>query len=111
MGIPLFQMVAEQTGGALTIESTPGQGTKLQCTFGRSHIDIPPLGDMVETLVTLIQGAPDVDFCYQYATDTQRLTFDTREIREVLEDVPLNAPDVLHWIRGHLQELEATIEN
>jgi len=111
MGIPLFQMAAEQTGGSLHIESTLGQGTTLQCTFVRSHIDIPPLGDMVETLITLIQGAPDVDFIYRYMTDTQTLQFDTREIREILEDVPLNMPDVLHWIRGHLEELEASIEN
>ena len=111
MGIPLFQMAAEQTGGGLHIESSPGQGTTLRCTFTRSHIDTPPLGDMVETLVTLIQGAPEVDILYCYETDTQALQFDTREIREVLEDVPLNTPDVLHWIRGHLEELEASIEN
>jgi len=110
MGIPLFQMVAEQTGGRLTIESTPGQGTTLRCAFVRSHIDLLPLGDMVETLITLVQGAPEVDFLYCYKTDTQELLFDTREIREILEDVPLNEPDVLHWIRGHLQELEASIE-
>ena len=110
MGIPLFQMAAEQTGGTLHIESTPGQGTTLRGTFIRSHIDTPPLGDMAETLVTLVQGAPDVDFLYQYETDTQTMRFDTREIREILEDVPLNAPDVLHWIRGHLEELEASIE-
>jgi len=110
MGIPLFQMAAEQTGGALTLDSTPGKGTTLQCVFVRSHIDIPPLGDMVETLITLVQGAPDIDFIYRYETDTQTLLFDTREIREILEDVPLNEPDVLHWIRGHLQELEASIE-
>jgi len=111
MGIPLFQMAAEQTGGSLSIESTPGQGTTIRGIFARAHIDTPPLGDMVETLVTLVQGAPDVDFLYRYETDTQTLTFDTREIREILEDVPLNAPDVLHWIRGHLQEQEASIEN
>ena len=111
MGIPLFQMAAEQTGGLLHIESAPGQVTTLRCVFHRSHIDTPPLGDMVETLVTLVQGAPDVDFLYRYETDNRSFEFDTREIREILEDVPLNTPDVLHWIRGHLEELEASIEN
>ena len=110
MGIPLFQMAAEQGGGGLHIESSPGQGTTLHASFVRSHIDTPPLGDMVETLVTLVQGAPEVDFFYRYETDEQGFSFDTREIREILEDVPLNAPDVLHWLRGHLEELEASIE-
>ena len=111
MGIPLFQMAAEQTGGSFHIDSTPGQGTALRSMFVRSHIDTPPLGDMVETLVTLVQGAPDVDFLYRYTTDGREFQFDTREMREILEDVPLNAPDVLHWIRGHLEELEASIDN
>ena len=111
MGIPLFQMAVEQTGGTFHIESTPGQGTTLRAAFVRSHIDTPPLGDMVETLITLVQGTPDVDFLYRYETDTQSFQFDTREIREILEDVPLNEPDVLLWIRGHLEELEASIEN
>jgi len=111
MGIPLFQMAAELTGGGFGIDSAPGQGTTLQGVFVRSHIDAPPLGDMPETLVTLVHGAPDpdIDFSYRYETDTQTLTFDTKEIREILEDVPLNTPDVLGWIRGHLEELERSI--
>ena len=111
LGIPLFQMAAEQTGGALSIESTPGEGTTLRCSFSRSHIDTPPMGNMTESLLTLIQGAPEVDFLYQYETDRQAFQFDTREMREILEDVPLNAPEVLDWIRGRLEELEASIEN
>ena len=111
MGIPLFQMAAVLAGGTLHIESAPGAGTTLRAVFVRSHLDTPPLGDMVETLVTLVQGAPDVDFSYLYETDTQTLLFDTREIRDILEDVPLNTPDVLAWIRDHLQELERSIEN
>ena len=106
MGIPFFQMAAQLTGGALHIDSTLGKGTTLRGTFVRSHIDTPPLGDMTETVITLIHGAPDVDFLYRYETDLQTMTFDTREIREVLEDVPLNMPDVLDWIRGSLNEFE-----
>ncbi|MCL2285317.1 MAG: ATP-binding protein [Firmicutes bacterium] len=102
MGIPLFKMAAELTGGTFCISSTPGQGTTLQGIFTRSHIDIPPMGDMTETIVTLVQGAPDVDFLYTNETDMNVFRFDTKDIREVLEDVPLNAPDVLHWIREHL---------
>ena len=105
MGIPLLQMTSEQTGGKLAIDSTQGQGTTLRCTFVKSHIDTPPLGDIAETLISLVQGAPDVDFVYRYNTDTQAIQFDTKEIREILEDVPLNMPDVLGWLRGYLQEL------
>jgi len=106
LGIPLFQMAAEQTGGALSIESAPGQGTCVQATFVRSHVDTPPLGDMAETIVTLVQGAPETEFSYRYTGDDRAFVFDTEEIRAVLEDVPLNEPEVLSWIRDHLRELE-----
>ena len=106
LGIPFFKMAAEQAGGTFHINSTPGVGTTLRGTFVRSHVDRPPLGDMAETLVTLVHGAPDVDFLYCYETDSQSSTFDTKELREVLEDVPLNTPDVLGWIKEHLKEFE-----
>ena len=111
LGIPFFQMAAKSAGGTFHIESSPGQGTKLTGTFIRSHVDTPPLGDMAETFVTLVHGAPDVDFTYFCENDSQRFTFDTREIREALEDVPLDTPDVLDWIRNHLRELILSIEN
>ena len=108
MGIPLFKMAAELTGGTFDISSTPGRGTVLKGVFTRSHIDIPPMGDMTETMCTLVQGAPDVDFLYTGETDTQTFRFDTREVREVLEEVPLNSPNVLNWIREHLTELQTS---
>jgi hypothetical protein len=116
MGIPFFKMAAEMTGGTFYIDSVLGKGTTLRGVFGRSHLDTPPMGDIVETLVTLVQGAPDVDFFYCYETDgTKTLTFDTQEIRGILEgvpkDVPLNTPDLLYWIRDHLTELSMSIEN
>ena len=102
MGLPLFKMAIDLTGGTFDINSTPGKGTTLQGVFVRSHIDTPPMGDMTETIVTLVQGAPEVDFIYINETDTQTYRFDTKDIREVLEDVPLNTPDVLSWIRENI---------
>ena len=104
MGLPLFKMAIELTGGTFSINSTPGKGTTLKGEFIRSHIDMPPMGDMTETLVTLIQGSPNVEFVYIYETDDRMFGFDTRVIKETLEDVPINTPDVLDWIREHLQE-------
>ena len=103
LGIPFFKMAAQMAGGTFCIDSTPGHGTILTGVFVRSNIDTPPLGDIEETIVTLVQGAPDIDFLYSYKSDTHTFTFDTKEIREILEDVPLNTPDVLAWIRKELK--------
>jgi len=98
LGVSFFRMAAELSGGSLDIDSAPGVGTKLEAVFGLSHIDRMPLGDMCSTIVTLIQGNPAIDFVYRYSVDGKVFTLDTRELREVLEDVPLNTPDVLTWI-------------
>ena len=100
LGLPLLKMAAEQTGGTFAIESALGEGTSLHVRFIEGHIDTPPVGWMSDTMVTLIQGAPDIDFVYR----DNAFELDTRALREVLEDVPLNTPEALLWIAEHILE-------
>ena len=106
MGVPLFKMAAEQTGGKLEIVSDTGEnhGTKVTAYFYKDHLDFTPLGDVISTVTTLIQGHPDTDFLFTHLIDDKEIRLDTRELRAVLEGVPLNTYDVLEWIRGHLEE-------
>lgn len=104
LGIPLFKDAAEMTGGSFSIESTEGKGTTTRAVFGLSHIDRPPEGDLTGSVLALIQGSPDVDFVYTVRTDRGSFTCDTRELREILGDVPLNEPEILTWIRGYIRE-------
>lgn len=110
LGIPLFKFAAEQTGGGITIESkqkTDGvedHGTVVNAIFHTDHIDFTPLGDIISTLVTLIQGHPNIDFVFTHKTDRGEVELDTRELRAVLEDTPLDTFEVLIWIRESLKE-------
>lgn len=110
MGIPLFRFAAEQTGGTLTITSKhidefpADHGTTLTATFDKSHIDFTPLGDIISTMVTLIQGHPNVDFVLHHQLEDKIIMLDTRELRAVLEDVPLDTFEVLVWIKENLEE-------
>ncbi len=104
MGIPLFRMAAEMTGGSLTIESQVGKGTNVRASFGLSHIDRPPLGDMIDTVVTLIRLNEQLDFVYRHQTDNGEFEADTRSFRDILGDVPLSEPDIITWIREYLTE-------
>ena len=110
MGIPLFKFAAEQTGGSLKIESKhkdeypDAHGTTTSASFYKNHIDFTPLGDVTSSIVTLIQGNPDIDFRFYHKTEGGVVSLDTREIREVLEEVPLNSFDVLSWIEENLTE-------
>ena len=110
MGIPLFKLAAELTGGEFKISSRhkksfpENHGTSTYASFFKNHIDFTPLGDVVSTVLTLIQGNPDIDFLFKHETPKGALYLDTREIREVLEDVPLDSFEVLEWIKENLKE-------
>jgi hypothetical protein len=104
LGLSLLQQSAQEADGDLAIESAPGQGTWVHVAMSLGHIDRKPLGDMAETMITLIQGNPDVDFVYRHTRDGKEYVLDTREIRAELEEIPLNNPEVVHLIRDNLRE-------
>ena len=86
MGIPLFRMAAEMTGGSLDIVSEPGKGTAVTASFSLSHIDRMPLGDMAGTVTALIRLNPGVDFVYRHTVDGRSFEMDMRELRAQLGD-------------------------
>ncbi len=107
MGLPLLKLAAEQAEGKLTITSSQGEdhGTAVTATFRIDHLDCVPVGDVPGTMVTLIQGSPDIDFDFLWRTPEGEKHLSTREMREILgEDVPLDAPEVLMWVSELLNE-------
>ncbi len=117
LGVPFLKMLAEQTGGSLTIESREesehpeDHGTVLTATFGLHHIDFIPLGDMTETVVSLIQGNPEIDFTYDHITPRGTVHLSCAELKAILgDDISLASFEVLEWIRGYLKEGYAEIE-
>ena len=66
LGLPLLAQAAEEAGGTLEVESAPGQGTRVIATFGLSHIDRRPLGDIQKTLYCLEATHPEV--CFRFET-------------------------------------------
>ena len=79
LGLPLLAQAARQTDGKIELDSKPGQGTTVKATFSLSHLDRQPMGDMQETIRTLVAGHPEIDFLYEYKTNDSIYHFDTRE--------------------------------
>lgn len=105
LGVPLFKMEAEMTGGEFSIQSSPGVGTTVKAQFVPSSVDMIPLGDINTTVGLLIKCNPDRDFIFRREKDGQSFTLDTRELRAVLgEDVPLDTNEVTQWIEEYLKE-------
>jgi hypothetical protein len=109
LGLSLFQQSARMAGGDLSIYSAPGAGTKVSVSMKHGHIDRRPMGNMAETLITLIEGNPNVDFVYIHRKAGKKFRFDTRELRVELEELPVNQPEVVALIQrsiaAGLQEL------
>jgi hypothetical protein len=102
-------LAAEQTGGTFALTSHQAayegdaHGTTVTATFNTAHVDCEPLGDITETILTLIQGNPDLSLTYINRSDAGEQLLSTDEMREILGDaVPLNSPEVLDWARAFL---------
>ena len=119
LGLPLLKMAAEATGGGLKISSKDEKthpddhGTALESLFYTDHIDCPPLGDIVSTVLLLIQNAPFAPrYIFTHRKNGEEYTLDTNELHEQLgDDVPLSEPEILAFLAEFLGGNEAELEN
>ena len=103
LGIPFFAQTAVECDGSFKVDSEPGKGTTVEASFRADHIDRMPLGDIVSTLVTLMASNPEMDFVYEHKKDDAGFVFDTRDLRDQLQEVSLAEPEVLKWTREYLE--------
>ncbi|MEA3487089.1 MAG: sensor histidine kinase [Thermodesulfobacteriota bacterium] len=104
LGLPMLSHAAKITAGRFIIESKKGKGTVVTADFGYSHIDRQPLGDMSGTMATIIAGNPLLDFVYTHLSNGKRYTLDTREVKNKLEDVPIDHPKVIQFIKENIRD-------
>lgn len=104
LGIPLLKQAAETCNGFLTIESVLGEGTKLKAKFQHSHIDRMPLGNLEDTMITLILGTPAVNWVFHYQYNDQVFEFDDTEFKEALGDLPLSDFRVIEFLSNTISE-------
>ena len=110
MGIPLFKLAAEQTGGSFTITSQVGVGTRVDALFKTDSIDFTPLGDMASTIATIVSMNEDKDFVYTRIIDGKKFEFKSSDIKKILDGVPLSEPSVMNWIEDYIRENTVLIE-
>ncbi len=104
LGLPLLKMEAEMSGGRFSISSKLGVGTVVTTDFQIDHIDRPPLGDLGETMSTLLSGEDSVDYVLTYSVNDVGFTLDTRELKAELDGVPISEPEVLLFVKNYIRE-------
>lgn len=104
LGIPFLNDTCVQCNGSLQIESTIGVGTTVNASMEYNNIDRPPLGNMPSTMMTLITSEGDINIKYIHRVNQSDFAISTKDLTEILGDVPLNTPDVMMWLKDFLSE-------
>ncbi len=104
LGIPLFKAAAEACDGWLSVESSLGKGTDIKVEFKRSHIDRMPLGNLADTLLSLVIGSPEVQWIFTYQIDGESFVFDSQLIIQQLDGIPISDPFVISYIRNAYED-------
>jgi nitrogen fixation/metabolism regulation signal transduction histidine kinase len=99
LGLPMLYQATQQTGGRFEIKSEQERGTRVLAEFRYGHLDRQPLGDIAGTIVTLVAGNSDRDFIYIHRNEDQIFSLDTRELRKEIDDIPVDHPEILQFIR------------
>lgn len=85
MGLLLMNMLALECGGELKISSKVGVGTKVFAHMKLDSPDLPPLGDLAGTVITLLMGG-DLDITLCVKSDGRGFTLSTDEIASEYSD-------------------------
>jgi anti-sigma regulatory factor (Ser/Thr protein kinase) len=104
LGLSLLSESAKAANGHLSIKSEKGKGTRIRADFQYSHIDRKPLGDISQTIITLVIGNPDIDITYVHKKDGHKYILDTRKIRARLKNIPVNSLEGMRMIREDLKK-------
>lgn len=102
LGIPLYKEICDRCGGSFRIESSVNKGTKIYSSFMYNSIDLPDLGDINETICTIVLNE-GVDIFYQHQYNNAIFTFDTKEIKKILGDVSITDTSVVKWINDYIK--------
>ncbi len=103
-GLSLLSEAAKAANGNFSMQSEKGEGTKIKADFQYSHIDRKPLGDMGQTIITLVIGNPEIDLIYMHKKNNHKYSFDTRKIKARLNEALLNSPAGIRMIREDLKK-------
>jgi len=104
LGLPLLSEAAKAANGRFSIKSKIKEGTKIKADFQYSHIDRQPLGDIGQTIITLVMGNPEIDLIYVHKRNNHKYSLDTRKIKAKLKEAPINSLAGIRMIREDLKK-------
>lgn len=111
LGIPMIKETCERCNGFLNINSKLGEGTEIEFLFERNNIDRAPLGNMGDTIITIINSLENCELLYSYKTDKGNFNIITADIKEILDGGNIKDNDILLWIKEYINENMVNVSN
>jgi hypothetical protein len=104
LGIPLLKATAQACRGDFTISSQAGRGTTVRANMQRSHLDCPPLGNLEETVLSLLVSLDKSDLQFFCRSDRGEFTISSAAIRLQVGELHLSHPDVYRFLKDYIHE-------
>jgi len=104
LGLALFRATCERCDGGTQVRSRPGEGTVVSAWMRLGHVDCPPLGDIGAVVQALACEGDGLRVRYRHEAPGGVFEFDTAELVEELDGVPITEPAVLVWIAKRVNE-------
>jgi hypothetical protein len=107
LGLPLLKQICEACGGGVSLESRKGEGTHLSYHFDASNIDLPPMGDLAGTIVTLFNYPGSFELVFAHKKGAQGYTISRSELSEAVGG--LETLDGISLAKDFLQSQEESL--
>lgn len=84
MGLPFLKQLVDCTEGKMHMASTVGQGTTLRFQLNLEKVDVPPLGDVAATVLSVMNFPGDYELKFSRHVGEQGYEVGRHELLEVL---------------------------
>ncbi|HKL13317.1 MAG TPA: ATP-binding protein [Halanaerobiales bacterium] len=103
LGLSLFKAAAKRCDGNFLIDSNQN-GTIVKAEFKHDHIDRAPLGNIAQTIISILLWDSNVDLTYKHRYNTEQFIFETQKIKEELGNVKITDSKILNWLKEYIDE-------
>jgi len=84
MGLPFVKQTCDACGGKVELKSEKGVGTTLVCTFQADNIDLPPMGDLVSTVMSLFNFDGDFELVFTHTKGGESYSVYRLELKDAV---------------------------
>ena len=108
LGLPILKQICESCDGAVSLSSEKGVGTTLEYSFAARHIDLPPMGDLVQAVLMLFNYPGEFDLVFTHRKGVEEYSISRLELVDAVGG--LESAESLALARAFLDSQEAALD-